>query len=105
MVLIDEYDEPITDLLEEPEQAAEPMKTLKNFYGVLKSLDRHLHQVFITGVSKYGKVSIFSDLNNLLDVTLDPAFATLTGYTAEEVQYNGYSWDAVTSVYNPLTVC
>lgn len=126
------YDKPITDLLEEPKQAAEHVKTLKNFYGVLKSQDRHLHQVFITGVSKYGKVSIFSDLNNLLDVTLDPAFATLTGYTLEEVQhyfaehlaalpdkinkspealldkikfwYNGYSWDAVTSVYNPFSL-
>ncbi|MGB3848699.1 MAG: AAA family ATPase [Tunicatimonas sp.] len=87
VVLIDEYDKPITDLLEESEQAAEHVKTLKNFYGVLKSQDQHLHFVFITGVSKYGKVSIFSDLNNLYDVTLDPAFATLTGYTPEEVQH------------------
>ena len=132
VVLIDEYDKPITDLLEEPDKAAQHVKTLKNFYGVLKSQDRYLHQVFITGVSKYGKVSIFSDLNNLYDVTLDPAFATLTGYTQEEVQhyfkehlaalpgkmkrspealleeikywYNGYSWDAVTSVYNPFSL-
>ncbi len=132
VVLIDEYDKPITDLLEESEQAAEHVKTLKNFYGVLKSQDQHLHFVFITGVSKYGKVSIFSDLNNLYDVTLDPAFATLTGYTPEEVQhyfkdrlaalpsamrkspedlmdkikfwYNGYSWDAATSVYNPFSL-
>ncbi len=132
VVIIDEYDKPITDLLEEPEQATEHVKTLKNFYGVLKSQDQHLHFVFITGVSKYGKVSIFSDLNNLYDVTLDPAFATLTGYTLEEVQqnfgehlailpgtmnrspeallekikfwYNGYSWDAVTSVYNPFSL-
>ena len=132
VVLIDEYDKPITDLLEEPEQAAEHVKTLKNFYGVLKSQDQHLHFVFITGVSKYGKVSIFSDLNNLYDITLDPAYATLTGYTLEEVQqnfgehlaalpgtmnrspealldkikfwYNGYSWDAITSVYNPFSL-
>ncbi len=132
VVIIDEYDKPITDLLEEPEQAAEHVKTLKNFYGVLKSQDQHLHFVFITGVSKYGKVSIFSDLNNLYDITLDPAFATLTGYTLEEVQqnfgehlaalpgtmnrspealmekikfwYNGYSWDAITSVYNPFSL-
>jgi hypothetical protein len=119
-------------LLEEPDRAVEHVKTLKNFYGALESQDQHLHQVFITGVSKYGKVSIFSDLNNLYDITLDPAFATLTGYTPEEVQhyfgehlatlpstmrrspedlmakikfwYNGYSWDAVTSVYNPFSL-
>ena len=132
VVLIDEYDKPITDLLTEPDKAAEHVKVLKNFYGVLKSQDQHIHLAFITGVSKYGKVSIFSDLNNLYDITTDPEFATLTGYTPEEVAmyfkehqaqvattmnvskeqllaqmkywYNGYSWDAKTSVYNPFSL-
>ena len=132
VVLVDEYDKPITDYLEEPERAAEHVKVLKNFYGTLKSQDQHLHFVFLTGVSKYGKVSIFSDLNNLLDITMDQKFATLAGYTSEELTdyfsdylmpiakqrgvseeelldqirfwYNGYSWDAQTSVYNPFSV-
>ena len=132
VVLIDEYDKPITDLLEEPEQAAEHVKVLKNFYSTLKSQDQHIHLAFITGVSKYGKVSIFSDLNNLLDITLDDQYATITGYTSEELDtyfaeylaplpekmrlsseqlmdkirfwYNGYSWDAKTKVYNPFSI-
>ena len=132
VVLIDEYDKPITDLLEEPEQAAQHVKVLKNFYSTLKSQDNYIHFAFITGVSRYGKVSIFSDLNNLLDVSMHDEYTTLVGYTPEEVElnfadylealsdrmklsptllregmrfwYNGYSWDGQTSVYNPFSL-
>ena len=132
VVLIDEYDKPITDYLEEPEKAAEHVKVLKDFYGVLKSQDRHIHFTFLTGVFKYGKVSIFSDLNNLLDISMSESYLTMAGYTAEELDdnfgeylaplpkamgispeelrrrikfwYNGYSWDGQTSVYNPFSI-
>ncbi len=132
VLLVDEYDKAITDLLENDEKVKEHVATLKNFYSVLKSTAaEHLHFVFLTGVSKYGRISIFSDLNNLLDITLDRRFATLLGYTQAELEhyfsdridrlaqtysmsrpemlaliahwYNGYSWDAVTSVYVPFS--
>ncbi|MEZ4657000.1 MAG: AAA family ATPase [Caldilineaceae bacterium] len=132
VLLIDEYDKPITDLLENEEKVEEHVKTLKNFYSVLKSSEaNHIHFTFLTGVSKYGKIAIFSDLNNLHDITLYPRFATLLGYTQEELEanfsghltrlaatfgserhamlervkywYNGYSWDAVHHVYVPFS--
>ncbi len=132
VLLIDEYDKAITDLLENEERVQENVATLKNFYSVLKSTaSEHLHFVFLTGVSKYGKVSIFSDLNNLLDITLDQRFATLLGYTQSELEhyfpdridqlaqrynksrpdmlamivhwYNGFSWDGVNTVYVPFS--
>lgn len=132
VLLIDEYDKAITDLLENDEKVKDHVATLKNFYSVLKSTaSEHLHFVFLTGVSKYGKISIFSDLNNLLDITLDPRFSTLLGYTQSELEfyfverleqlaqrykmsrpdmlaliahwYNGYSWDGVNTVYVPFS--
>jgi len=79
-LLIDEYDKPITDLLENEQKVQEHVATLKDFYSVLKAPEAaNLSFTLITGVSKYGKLSIFSDLNNLLDITLDPRFATLLG--------------------------
>jgi hypothetical protein len=131
-LLIDEYDKPITDLLENSEKVKENVDTLKDFYSVLKSdAAADIGFALITGVSKYGKVSIFSDLNNLTDITLDPRFATLLGYTQAELEhyfadyidrlaqthnlsradmlaqiaywYNGYSWDGVNRVYVPYS--
>lgn len=131
-LLIDEYDKAITDLLENEEKVKDHVATLKNFYSVLKSTAaEHLHFTLLTGVSKYGKISIFSDLNNLLDITLDQRFATLLGYTQTELEhyfpdridrlaeryqmnrpdllaliarwYNGYSWDGVNKVYVPFS--
>ncbi|MCK5808924.1 AAA family ATPase, partial [bacterium] len=64
-VLIDEYDKPIIDNLENIEQAEENRDLLKDFYGVIKPLDPHLKFVFLTGVTKFSKIAIFSDLNNL----------------------------------------
>ena len=79
VILIDEYDKPIINYVEnqEIEKAKEMRNILKNFYGVIKGLDEYLRFVFITGVSKFSKVSVFSDLNNLRDITLSRQFSTL----------------------------
>jgi hypothetical protein len=132
--LVDEYDKPITDYLNahEFEQAKANRDMMREFYGVLKSVDAYLRLVFITGISKFSKTSIFSHLNNLLDITLDENFALMLGYTQEEVVaffsrhlervqerlgggmehilqrmkawYNGYSWDGVHFLYNPFAI-
>jgi hypothetical protein len=87
VVLIDEYDKPITDYITEPEISEQHVKELKSFYGILKGSDQYLHKVLITGVSKYGKVSIFSDLNNLEDISMKPQSALLCGYTQKDLEY------------------
>ncbi|MCG5515968.1 MULTISPECIES: ATP-binding protein [unclassified Ectothiorhodospira] len=122
VLLIDEYDKPILDNILEPERARELREGLKNLYSVLKDADPHLHLVLITGVSKFSKVSLFSGLNNLRDITLLPEYSTICGYTDEDIDnvfapelpgldrdairtwYNGYRWGGpeVTSVYNPF---
>ena len=132
VLLIDEYDKPIIDYLEKSkiEQAKINRDTLRDFYSVLKSADEQLRFVFITGISKFSRVSLFSHLNNLADITMNKKYAALVGYTQQEVEayfedylqlieqelsisreellekmkiwYNGYSWDGVTRVYNPF---
>ena len=87
VVLIDEYDKPILGHLMTP-QVTEFKNALKAFYSVLKTLESRQRFTFITGVSKFSKVSIFSDLNNLKDYTLESVVATLFGYTHEEVRRN-----------------
>ena len=87
VVLIDEYDKPLLGHLMTP-KATEFKNALKAFYSVLKTLEARQRFTFITGVSKFSKVSIFSDLNNLKDYTLNAAVATLFGYTHEEVRRN-----------------
>ena len=121
VVLVDEYDKPILDNLTDPARAAEMRDGLRNLYSVLKGADPHLKFVFLTGVSKFSKVSIFSGLNQLVDITLDPRWSALCGYTDEDIDtvfapelpgldreeirrwYNGYNWRG-TSVYNPFDV-
>ncbi len=88
VVLIDEYDKPLIDNLDNLEEAKKIQGLLKRFYGVLKSADEHLRFVFITGVSKFSKVSVFSDLNHLTDLTMDPAYATVVGMTEAELVDN-----------------
>jgi Predicted AAA-ATPase/PD-(D/E)XK nuclease superfamily len=132
VVLIDEYDKPIIDFLEkeEIETAKFNRDILREFYGILKNADSFIELVFITGISKFSKISLFSHLNNLKDITLTEKYATLTGYTQEELEfyfedylqlcvtrlnitretllnqmkiwYNGYSWDGERKVYNPF---
>ena len=87
VVLVDEYDKPLLGHLMTP-QVTEVKDALKAFYSVLKTLEGKQRFLFITGVSKFSKVSIFSDLNNLKDYTLNAAVATLFGYTHEEVREN-----------------
>lgn len=133
VVLIDEYDKPILSNAENPELLPGILRILKGFYSVVKAQDANIRFTFITGVSKFSKVSIFSDLNNLTDLTMDPRFADLCGFTQEELEsnfaehiaelarreelsrpdaltkirswYNGYrSSTADVSVYNPVSV-
>ncbi len=121
VVLIDEYDKPILDNINKIEIATEIREELKNFYSVLKDADPYLKFVFITGVTKFSKVSLFSGLNNLKDVTLHGGYATICGYTQAEFEktfadrlegvdldevrrwYNGYSWLGE-PVYNPFDI-
>lgn len=121
VVLIDEYDKPILDRIEDIDVAKENREILKDFYSVLKDADPYLKLVFLTGVSRFSKVSLFSGLNHLNDITLDERFSTICGYTQgdlesifadrlkdfnmEEIKtwYNGYSWLGE-SVYNPFDI-
>jgi hypothetical protein len=88
VVIIDEYDKPLLDqALNGNDQNFEDIsRELKAFYGQLKACEEHLRFVFITGVYKFSKTSIFSDLNNLNDLTFDPKAGTLLGYTQDEVE-------------------
>jgi hypothetical protein len=132
VILIDEYDKSIVDYIEEPAQATINRDILKNFFGTLKGMTVDLQFIFLTGVSKFSKVSLFSDLNNLMDLTLDKNFTTVLGYTQQELEsyfaeylekhsleknmplpellaeikrwYNGYSWDGINSMYNPYSI-
>jgi hypothetical protein len=89
VVLIDEYDAPIINYLgKEIEKAYENRELLKSFYTVLKDLDSYLEFVFITGVSKFSKVGIFSGMNNLTDLSMHPQYATMLGYTQQELESN-----------------
>ncbi|MEB3197923.1 MAG: ATP-binding protein [Candidatus Sericytochromatia bacterium] len=137
VVLVDEYDKPILDNLTEPRSrpslasagSAPPWASpdrarlmrdgLRDLYSVLKGADAHLRFVFITGVSKFSKVSLFSGLNNLRDITLSPEYSAICGYTEQDVDtvftpelegldrervrrwYNGYNWTGE-AVYNPF---
>ncbi len=119
VVLVDEYDKPILDNITNLDIATEMREGLRNLYSVLKGADEHLRFVFITGVSKFSKVSLFSGLNNLDDITLDPRYSAICGYTDHDIDsvfsselvgldreeiriwYNGYNWLGA-SVYNPF---
>jgi Predicted AAA-ATPase/PD-(D/E)XK nuclease superfamily len=85
VILIDEYDRPIVKHMADPELMAANREALQDFFAVIKSLEDQLRFVFITGVSKFSKVSLFSGMNNLRDISLHPAYATLTGLTEQEI--------------------
>ena len=122
-VLVDEYDKPILDaLVEEPEVARANRDYLRGLYGVIKDSDAHVRFTFLTGISKFSKVSLFSQLNNLTDLTLDPVYSSVCGYTERDLDtvfapelggldreqvrewYNGYGWLGDEKVYNPYDV-
>ena len=85
VILIDEYDKPILDNIDNLEEAILIRETLKNFYAVIKAMDQHLHLTFITGISKFSQVGVFSTLNNLVDLTMNTQFSAMLGLTQEEV--------------------
>ena len=86
VVIIDEYDKPLLETLENTSLNTEMRSELKGFYGVLKSCDAYLQFVFITGVSKFAHVSVFSDLNQLVDISLNPVYADICGITQQELE-------------------
>ncbi len=119
VVLVDEYDKPILDNITEPTLARALRDGLRNLYSVIKEADAHVKFALLTGVSKFSKVSLFSGLNNLNDITVDARYSDICGYTDRDVDqvfapelsgldrqeirrwYNGYNWMG-TSVYNPF---
>ena len=133
VVLIDEYDKPILDHINALETADGNRQVLRGFYGILKSMDEYLRLVFITGVTKFTKTSIFSGLNNLLDITMLRDYAGICGIPTEELEkhfgeyierlaqnktfkryssiageilawYDGYSWDGESRLLNPYSL-
>ena len=132
VVLVDEYDKPILDALTAPastlpaagvtELARANRDALRSLYGNIKECDADIRFAFLTGVSKFSKVSLFSELNNLDDITLDPSYATICGYTEADLDavfapeldgldrdairdwYNGYCWLGEQKVYNPFDI-
>ena len=88
VILIDVYDKPILQTLRDPELQAEHRAQLKAFYSVLKTQDRYIKFAFLTGVTKFGKVSVFSDLNNLTDISMDHRYISICGMTEKELLTN-----------------
>ncbi len=122
VLLVDENDKPILDALAVPEVARANRNFLHSLYATTKDCDAHIHFTFLTGVSQFSKASIFSGLNNLINITLDTRYSAICGYTdadldtvfapelpgldREEVRdwYNGYSWRGDETVYNPFDI-
>ncbi len=86
VLLIDEYDAPLSACLDDPKLYEEVRKKLSEFYSVIKANDAALRFLFITGLTTFNKMTVFSDMNNLSDISLSPVFGFLLGYTHEEVQ-------------------
>ena len=131
VVLIDEYDKPMTDNIDNLEKANEMRGFLRSFYGLLKDLDE-VKFIFITGVSKFSKVGVFSGLNNLKDISMIKEYGDIVGYTQKELEdnfsewieetsnelkttkekllkmikkhYDGFSFDGIVRLYNPFSI-
>ena len=132
VVLVDEYDKPLIEHINNPEKAEENRLILRKFYGVLKPCSDKLRMVFLTGISRFSKLSIFSELNNLNDISMDKKFASLCGFTKDDLNkyfseykdsaceelelseeqlddkitywYDGYKFDGETHIYNPFSM-
>ncbi|MBQ7528502.1 AAA family ATPase [bacterium] len=132
VILIDEYDKPILDNIKDLAKAEEMRGVLRSFYGVLKSCDEYLRFVFITGISKFSKMGVFSAMNNLFDISLIESYSDIVGYTQGELEenfkewidltaskinidcseilarlkdyYDGFSFDGKTRLYNPFSI-
>ena len=132
VVLVDEYDKPILDNINDMQKADEMRGVLRSFYTTLKSCDEYLRFVMLTGISKFSKVGVFSAMNNLEDISMDRRYGDITGYTQIELEnyfgewidnaadrmkltsgellkrlkeyYDGFSFDGVTRLYNPFSI-
>ncbi len=122
VVLVDEYDKPIVDALRKPDLAADNRDCLRALYSNLKECDAHLRFSFLTGVSKFSKVSLFCGVNNLIDLTMEASFSSICGYTDHDLDtvfapelpgldrrkirewYNGCSWGGEEKIYNSYDV-
>ena len=85
IVLVDEYDKPLLELIEDKERESHTKNVFKGFFSRLKKADEYIQFIFITGVSKFHKVSIFSDLNDLRDISMTEDYAGMCGFTEEEI--------------------
>jgi len=133
VILLDEYDSPYTDFVNDPEMAEQVRDMLRNIYVRIKANDRYIRFAFITGISKFAKFGVFSTLNNLNDISLEEKFGNICGYTENEIikyfpdyledtannmqitteeligkmrhYYNGFSFDinAKARLYNPFS--
>ncbi len=120
VILIDEYDKPILDNITDSIVAKQMRDGLRDLYSVIKTSDAHIKFVFITGVSKFSKINLFSGLNNIMDISFDSRYATICGYTEKELTvfqeymenvdrdelkmwYNGYNFLG-DKVYNPFDI-
>ncbi|MBN8545160.1 MAG: AAA family ATPase [Ignavibacteria bacterium] len=132
VILVDEYDKPLTDHLYKTEIALSMRDFLQSVFARIKASDEYIRFVFITGISKFSKVSLFSGLNQMSDISMNKEFGTLFGYTQTELKsyfgdrisiladefgisntellqkvkfwYNGYSWDGEEKLYNPFSI-
>ncbi|KLO21596.1 ATPase AAA [Marinitoga sp. 1197] len=132
VILVDEYEKPILDNINNKEMAEKYRNVLRNFYVTIKSKDEYIKFVFITGITKFTKTGVFSALNNLNDISLDTDYSQMLGYTQEEIEYyfveyieqtakkfnitteellkemkkyyNGFSFDGEHYVYNPFSI-
>ncbi len=122
VVLVDEYDKPILSAIDNPDVAKKNRNTLHGFYSVLKEEHDYIRFCFVTGISRFAHVSLFSGANHLEDLTLDPEYAEICGYTEKELDdvfseelvgldrdlirdwYNGYGWRGKERLYNPYGI-
>ncbi|SEN70127.1 PD-(D/E)XK nuclease superfamily protein [bacterium A37T11] len=128
VILVDEYDKPIIDYLDNQDKVLENKEIFRIFYSVLKDSDDYIQLLMITGVSRFSRVGIFSELNNIKDISLHPNYTTLVGITQKELEsnfeeeisamqeknpdvlekikswYNGYSWGGTETLYNPFSI-
>ena len=88
VILVDEYDKPLLEAINKPEMQNDYRTTLKSFYGVAKTMDSYIRFALFTGVTKFSKVSVFSDLNNLEDITMDEQYSEICGITEQEIRDN-----------------
>jgi hypothetical protein len=121
IILIDEYDKPILDVIENVEQAKINREFLRGLYSIIKDNDAYIRFAFLTGVSKFSKASIFSGLNMLTDISLNPKYGNICGYTQRDIEtsfkdyfvdvdmdkvkrwYNGYNF-LKDNLYNPFDI-